>query len=143
MSSREEILANFQACTGIEDLEVAILQLEEANWDLQDAVNKAIPAEPAAAERPPIGPVPGPPTATSATSTPEEPIASYSPFSSAGVASRPPLATIGQPPIPIQRGVDAESISPPILIDDSPTISAPFSRAGISIADDFFRRSIK
>ena len=24
----------FQACTGIEDLEVAILQLEEANWNL-------------------------------------------------------------------------------------------------------------
>jgi len=137
MSSREEILANFQACTGIEDLEVAILQLEEANWNLTDAVNKAIPAEPTVAERPPIGPAPGPPTASSATSTPEEAIASYSPFSSPGVASRPPLATIGQPPIPIQQG--AESISPPILIDDSPTISGPFSRAaGVSIADDFF-----
>jgi len=138
MSSREEILANFQACTGIDDLEVAILQLEESNWNLTDAVNKAIPAEPVVAERPPIGPVPGPPTASSATSTPEEAIATYSPFSSPGIASRPPLATIGQPPIPIlPQG--AESVSPPILIDDSPTISGPFSRAaGVSIADDFF-----
>ena len=54
----------------------------------QDAVNKAIPAEPTVAERPPIGPAPGPPTASSATSTPEEAIASYSPFSSAGTAKR-------------------------------------------------------
>ena len=27
-------LSIFKACTGIEDLEVAILQLEEANWNL-------------------------------------------------------------------------------------------------------------
>lgn len=162
MSDRNEILANFQACTGIDDVEVAILQLEESNWNLTDAVNKAIPAEPTVPERPPIVPgvlgVPAGATTSSSTSTPEESIATYSPFSStgmgmssgipfnsvgissfssSGVASRPPLASLGQqPPVPIQQGL--EPASPPILIDDSPTISSPFSRAGVTIADDFF-----
>lgn len=170
MSDRNEILANFQACTGIDDVEVAILQLEESNWNLTDAVNKAIPAEPTVPERPPVVPgvlgVPAGATTSSSTSTPEESIATYSPFSSTGggafsstgmgmssgipfnsagissfsstgVASRPPLASLGQqPPVPIQQGL--EPASPPILIDDSPTISSPFSRAGVTIADDFF-----
>lgn len=43
--SREEILADFQACTGIEDLGMAIMHLEEANWVLVDAVNRAIPQD--------------------------------------------------------------------------------------------------
>jgi len=46
MESREEILANFQACTGIEDIGLALQFLEESNWVLLDAVNKAIPAPP-------------------------------------------------------------------------------------------------
>ena len=91
---------------------------------VQDAVNKAIPAVPTEAERPPIHTA----MTSSSTSTPEEPGAvNFNPFSSAaGVASRPPLSTasIGQPPIPIQQG---EPSSPPILIDDSPTIAGPFS----------------
>ena len=64
----------FQACTGIDDVEVAILQLEESNWNLTDAVNKAIPAEPTVPERPPIVPgvlgVPAGATTSSSTSTP-------------------------------------------------------------------------
>ena len=52
--------------------------------------------------------------------------AGISSFSSSGAASRPPLASLGQqPPVPIQQGL--ETASPPILIDDSPTISSPFS----------------
>jgi FAS-associated factor 2 len=43
--SREEILADFQACTGIEDLGLAIMHLEETNWVLVDAVNRAIPQD--------------------------------------------------------------------------------------------------
>jgi len=43
--SREEILADFQACTGIEDLGIAIMHLEETNWVLVDAVNRAIPQD--------------------------------------------------------------------------------------------------
>jgi len=34
MASREEILADFQACTGIEDVGLAITQLEESGWVL-------------------------------------------------------------------------------------------------------------
>lgn len=44
MASREEILADFQACTGIDDVGIAIAHLEEANWTLVDAVNKVMPS---------------------------------------------------------------------------------------------------
>ena len=37
-----------QACTGIEDVEVAICQLEASEWVLVDAVNKAMSATAAA-----------------------------------------------------------------------------------------------
>jgi len=43
MSNREEILADFQACTGIEDVGEAFLYLEEANWNLSDAVYRVLP----------------------------------------------------------------------------------------------------
>jgi len=39
-------LANFQACTGIEDIGKALEHLEESSWVLVDAVNRAIPASP-------------------------------------------------------------------------------------------------
>ncbi|XP_028050119.1 FAS-associated factor 1 isoform X3 [Monomorium pharaonis] len=41
--NRDAILADFQACTGIYDFEEAILYLEETNWDLLAAINKAMP----------------------------------------------------------------------------------------------------
>lgn len=40
---RDEILADFQACTGIDDVGDAIVYLEESNWDLLEAVNQAMP----------------------------------------------------------------------------------------------------
>ncbi|KDR09433.1 FAS-associated factor 1 [Zootermopsis nevadensis] len=43
--NREEILADFQACTGIEDVGEAIYHLEESNWDLLAAVNRVMPQE--------------------------------------------------------------------------------------------------
>ena len=79
MSSKNEILANFQILTTIDDVEEAILQLEESNWNLMDAVNKAISAEPSAPEMPLAVPgvlgVPAGATISSSTSTPEESIA--------------------------------------------------------------------
>nr|CAH0098300.1 unnamed protein product [Daphnia galeata] len=41
--NREEILADFQACTGIEDVGEAFMHLEDANWDLSDAVYRVLP----------------------------------------------------------------------------------------------------
>ncbi|KZC10917.1 FAS-associated factor 1 [Dufourea novaeangliae] len=41
--TRDEILADFQACTGIDDVGDAIKFLEESNWDLLSAVNQAMP----------------------------------------------------------------------------------------------------
>ncbi|GLH13726.1 hypothetical protein R5R35_009544 [Gryllus longicercus] len=43
--NREEVLADFQACTGIEDVGEAILHLEETNWDLLRAINRVMPQE--------------------------------------------------------------------------------------------------
>ncbi|XP_076220942.1 fas associated factor casp isoform X2 [Nomia melanderi] len=41
--TRDEILADFQACTGIDDVGDAIKYLEESSWDLLAAVNQAMP----------------------------------------------------------------------------------------------------
>ncbi|EGI70162.1 PREDICTED: FAS-associated factor 1 isoform X1 [Acromyrmex echinatior] len=41
--NRDAILADFQACTGIDDFGEAILYLEQTNWDLLAAINKAMP----------------------------------------------------------------------------------------------------
>ncbi|XP_041064566.1 FAS-associated factor 1 isoform X3 [Carcharodon carcharias] len=42
---REMILADFQACTGIENIDEAITLLEQNNWDLVAAINGIIPQE--------------------------------------------------------------------------------------------------
>ncbi|KAK2724852.1 FAS-associated factor 1-like [Artemia franciscana] len=42
-SSREEILANFQACSGIEDIGEAFMHLEETNWNLLEALQRVLP----------------------------------------------------------------------------------------------------
>lgn len=41
----ETLLADFQACTGIDDVSESLTHLEEANWNLLDAVNRVIPQE--------------------------------------------------------------------------------------------------
>ncbi|KAK3927093.1 FAS-associated factor 1 [Frankliniella fusca] len=43
--NREVILANFQACTGLDDVGEAIFHLEEAQWDLVTAVNRVMPQD--------------------------------------------------------------------------------------------------
>ncbi|XP_067893255.1 FAS-associated factor 1 [Heterodontus francisci] len=43
--NREMILADFQACTGIENIDEAITLLEQNNWDLVAAINGIIPQE--------------------------------------------------------------------------------------------------
>ncbi|KAF5282552.1 hypothetical protein FQA39_LY04959 [Lamprigera yunnana] len=43
--NRDEILADFQACTGIDDVAEAIYYLEETDWDLLQAVNRVVPAD--------------------------------------------------------------------------------------------------
>ncbi|XP_072942828.1 FAS-associated factor 1 isoform X2 [Epargyreus clarus] len=43
--NREEVLANFQSITNIEDVAEAIYHLEETNWDLLSAINRVIPQD--------------------------------------------------------------------------------------------------
>ncbi|XP_075216778.1 fas associated factor casp [Lycorma delicatula] len=43
--NKEEILADFQACTGIDDVGEALGHLEESRWDLLTAVNRVMPQE--------------------------------------------------------------------------------------------------
>ncbi|KAL5486530.1 hypothetical protein EMCRGX_G019023 [Ephydatia muelleri] len=45
MGDRNEILANFQAVTGIEEIETCIHILDHHNWDLTSAVNTVFPQE--------------------------------------------------------------------------------------------------
>ncbi|XP_015912489.1 FAS-associated factor 1 [Parasteatoda tepidariorum] len=40
--NREQILADFQSCTGIDDLGECIMHLEASNWDLLNAVNSVL-----------------------------------------------------------------------------------------------------
>ncbi|XP_055630462.1 FAS-associated factor 1 isoform X2 [Toxorhynchites rutilus septentrionalis] len=44
--NREEILANFQSITAIEDVAEAIYHLDECNWDLLSAVHRVLPQDP-------------------------------------------------------------------------------------------------
>jgi len=120
--SREEILADFQACTGIEDLGIAIMHLEEANWVLVDAVNRAMPQH----DREGVDPIPvvGPLLAPPAAITvPSSVVSSPSPETEILQAQAPP--------------------SPPQMInlDDSPDLPGTsrmgFGLPGVSIASDF------
>ncbi|CAG7826609.1 unnamed protein product [Allacma fusca] len=43
--NRDEVLADFQACTGIDDVGEALSHLEEANWDLLHAINRVLPPD--------------------------------------------------------------------------------------------------
>ena len=106
----------------------------------QDAVNKAIPA---AAATEPERPVPAPPstaaTTSSSTSTPEDLTASnFNPFSSSGGSPfNRAAATVSASSGPGATQSAAASVSPPILVDDSPTVSFP--RPGLISADaDYF-----
>nr|XP_053634724.1 FAS-associated factor 1-like isoform X1 [Cherax quadricarinatus] len=56
MAGRDEILANFQACSGIEDVGEAFMHLEAANWNLLEALRVVMPLEGT-----PATPVPPPP----------------------------------------------------------------------------------
>lgn len=44
--NREEILANFQSITAIEDVAEAIYHLDECNWDLLSAIHRVLPQDP-------------------------------------------------------------------------------------------------
>jgi len=118
--SREEILADFQACTGIEDLGMAIMHLEEANWVLVDAVNRAIPQDVVGGD---VDPVQIPPTS----SPPLEVIDDQGPL------PQPPPP--GVPPR-LAQAMLQESMSS--MLGPLPLgAGAGSSGAGVSLAPDF------
>lgn len=43
--NREQILSDFQSCTGIEDVGESIMHLEACQWNLLDAINSVMPEE--------------------------------------------------------------------------------------------------
>lgn len=43
--NREQILADFQSCTGVDDVGECIMHLEAANWNLLDAIHTVMPEE--------------------------------------------------------------------------------------------------
>ncbi|XP_064477091.1 FAS-associated factor 1-like [Ornithodoros turicata] len=42
---RDQVLADFQSCTGMEDVGECFMYLEQANWNLLDAIHRALPEE--------------------------------------------------------------------------------------------------
>nr|XP_039247702.1 FAS-associated factor 1-like [Styela clava] len=51
---RNEILANFQACTGIEDISQCIAHLEQCDWNMNEAVNVALAASSSPSPQQPV-----------------------------------------------------------------------------------------
>jgi len=89
-ADRNDVMMDFQACTGIEDIESAIEILEANNWNLLDSINavmphlgsQSLPSEDISAPIIPIGSGSQNPPAASGSSTNMEP-------------ERPPRPTIG------------------------------------------------
>ncbi|XP_068239471.1 FAS-associated factor 1 [Palaemon carinicauda] len=57
MANRDEILANFQACSGIEDVGEAFMHLEAANWNMLEALQMVMPQEATPAITAPLPPL--------------------------------------------------------------------------------------
>ncbi|XP_042893985.1 FAS-associated factor 1-like [Penaeus japonicus] len=57
MANRDEILANFQACSGIDDVGEAFMHLEAANWNLLEALQVVMPQEATPATPAPLPPL--------------------------------------------------------------------------------------
>lgn len=146
MASREEILADFQACTGVDDVEVAICQLEAADWVLVDAVNKAMSSTAAASAA-------SPPVAAATAPTPAEP--ALPPTSAATAAAGSDSRSTsrwGAPPPPPDLPPEAAQVLPSSaasFADPSSMFSAAAAFSGIpggfggaggsiAIADDLF-----
>uniref|UniRef100_A0A8C2BWI8 Fas (TNFRSF6) associated factor 1 n=1 Tax=Cyprinus carpio TaxID=7962 RepID=A0A8C2BWI8_CYPCA len=96
---REMILADFQACTGIDNIAEAITLLELNNWDLVAAINGVIPQENGilqsnfSSEASQTGPY-GPHSQSEATAhTPSAPPSSASASASASASSSPPSSS--------------------------------------------------
>jgi len=64
MDDRNVVLANFQACTAIDDYSVCLAILEQHNWDLQNAVNAALTQSASESTPPPSTPPVAPRAAT-------------------------------------------------------------------------------
>uniref|UniRef100_A0A8C5EDI8 UBX domain-containing protein n=1 Tax=Gouania willdenowi TaxID=441366 RepID=A0A8C5EDI8_GOUWI len=93
------ILADFQACTGIDNIAEAITLLELNNWDLVAAINGVIPQENGilqshseAADAAAGGPVPPPPSTASSSSPPSSSTSAFCPVnaSSRHIVERQP-----------------------------------------------------
>jgi len=131
MESREEILANFQACTGIQDIGKALEHLEETDWILVDAVNRAIPASPDQGVDP-ISDRPGTPPPTRSGTPPLRTI--NDPVADLTAPPFPQVATPMSELFPSYLNSDPE----PGIIGEANCVAGP-SRpsAGVSIAPDF------
>ncbi|KAK7078925.1 pre-rRNA processing and 40S ribosomal subunit assembly [Halocaridina rubra] len=57
MDNKDEILANFQACSGIEDVGEAFMHLEAANWNMLEALQVVMPPEATPSASVPIPPL--------------------------------------------------------------------------------------
>lgn len=121
--NREVILADFQACTGLDDVGEAIFHLEEAQWDLVAAVNRVMPHEPQE-----VLPDAVPLTNHIPTGFVEEPMDDTSPI---GLPYGPQFEPIYVPPsIPQTQAVEPEA-----LTRDTSVIMPPTRTADLNMPD--------
>ncbi|XP_069498321.1 FAS-associated factor 1 [Ambystoma mexicanum] len=125
---REIILADFQACTGIENIDEAITLLEQNNWDLVAAINGVIPQENGivqsefAAERLP-GPVFCPTTQSTSSTSVSHAVTPSSPASTS--AFRPVLTSrqiVERLPRMLDFRVEYRDRNVDVVLEDSCTV---------------------
>jgi len=119
MESREEILANFQACTGIQDIGEALQLLEDSDWVLLDAVNRAIPGAAQDQGVDPTAPRPATPPINVHSLDPQPPI----------------LIPDDSPPSLPQMIAPRQDIFSSYL--NAEGVAGPSSRPGVTIAGDY------
>ncbi|KAM8930562.1 FAS-associated factor 1 [Pelodytes ibericus] len=123
-TDREMILADFQACTGIENIDEAITLLEQNNWDLVAAINGVIPQENGilqsefsgeTVQGPVFGPAAQPATATSPAPSPSSSTSAFRPV----VSSRQVVERLSRM---LDFKVEYRDKTVDVVLDDSSTV---------------------
>ncbi|XP_035377817.1 FAS-associated factor 1 isoform X1 [Electrophorus electricus] len=130
---REMILADFQACTGIDNIAEAITLLELNNWDLVAAINGVIPQEngilqsssftsEASQTGPPTAPAAAPPPPPAAVSASTSPSSSSSSSSSAFCPVPPARHIVERQPRMLNFHVEYRTRAIEVVLEEASTV---------------------
>uniref|UniRef100_A0A4W4DUP0 UBX domain-containing protein n=1 Tax=Electrophorus electricus TaxID=8005 RepID=A0A4W4DUP0_ELEEL len=122
------ILADFQACTGIDNIAEAITLLELNNWDLVAAINGVIPQENGILQRyasqtgPPTAPAAAPPPPPAAVSASTSPSSSSSSSSSAFCPVPPARHIVERQPRMLNFHVEYRTRAIEVVLEEASTV---------------------